>query len=657
MRSLPVLIALLWTQFAWGNIDRSLEEIESLIRLRDYSQAVQRLRPLAEQGIAEAQYRLAGLYRVGKGVDRDLDRARSLYLEAAQAGNANAQYSYALLVEKSKGDNSREQALVWYRRAAEQGHEAARKQLARTPPAEKTNARELSQEEIFNAVRHNDRELIDSWVDSGGKLNQIDEQGNTIVMAALIAGWPDLAETLIHQTRLHDKANKLGDYPLHIAAVRDYREVAVAVLVAGTDIDRRDARGNTALMLAIKNENLDLAGFLLDSGANPDARNQKLQSPSDLAFAPGNSRSKVLFASRGLKPKQKPNPESKSVNGIARFSESVRKQGNRYNGWPLVSVAIELGETRIAKQLIAQRREIDSSGPGANRALHVAARNLDHVNMKRLLAQRVEVNAVNRKNQTALYLASEANCLDCVKLLLAGQADPSIAASGGVTPLEIAVQNGASRVAAALLATNASYPGIHRVLSLAVEKRMQVLSKLLITRDPDLAKLDDKRRSILWHSADKGLTETVGRLLATGRFDVNQVDAGGYSALAQAVTGGHLKIVRMLIEAGADPRGQTGEGNSMLMLAVLSKKADLVEYMLRHEPDINRRNDIGDTALMIAAGDGQLRIVEKLMDAGADLRMRNNEEMNAVQIAKNAGHEQTAKTIYDRSNLVFKLFN
>ena len=74
-----------------------MDEIEKLIRLRDYPQAASRLETLAATGNPEAQYRLASLYRAGKGVSKDLDRATELHHISALTGYANAQYSLGSL--------------------------------------------------------------------------------------------------------------------------------------------------------------------------------------------------------------------------------------------------------------------------------------------------------------------------------------------------------------------------------------------------------------------------------------------------------------------------------------------------------------------------------------------------------------------------------
>ena len=47
------------------------EEIEAAIKARDYATAAQLLRPLAEQGNADAQVKLAAIYSKGEGVPQD----------------------------------------------------------------------------------------------------------------------------------------------------------------------------------------------------------------------------------------------------------------------------------------------------------------------------------------------------------------------------------------------------------------------------------------------------------------------------------------------------------------------------------------------------------------------------------------------------------
>lgn len=226
-----------------------------------------------------------------------------------------------------------------------------------------------------------------------------------------------------------------------------------------------------------------------------------------------------------------------------------------------------------------------------------------------------------------------------------------------MTPLEVAVETEQLKIAEALLKAKTSYAGIHRVLLLAIENNMERLSYVLIKRDKKLGSLDDKGRSALWHSASKGQLRTTENLVASGKIDLNQADVNGHSAVSQAIINGHDKIVRLLVKWGADLTMQTNEGNTPLMLAVLSEKTEIVEHLLQRTVGVNIQDNVGDTALILAASTGQKRIIEMLINAGADMQLRNKEDLNAYQIALNEGHQDAAKIIHDKSNLVFKLFN
>jgi TPR repeat protein len=57
----------------------------------DYQTALTEWRPLAEQGNAEAQYRLGSMYAFGEGVPQDNDKSSDWYRDSAYGGFAAAQ--------------------------------------------------------------------------------------------------------------------------------------------------------------------------------------------------------------------------------------------------------------------------------------------------------------------------------------------------------------------------------------------------------------------------------------------------------------------------------------------------------------------------------------------------------------------------------------
>ena len=309
------------------------------------------------------------------------------------------------------------------------------------------------------------------------------------------------------------------------------------------------------------------------------------------------------------------------------------------------------------KQLLAGGSDAGARGPDGNNALHVAARSADTASLKRVLNAGVDVNAVNRRRETALYLAAEAACLACVQLLLEQGADPALANRLEVTPLEVAVQNSHAKIAHALLRREVRYPGIHRVLLLAVDKRLENLTVRLIGLDPQLASLDDSGRSVLWHCADQGLTRAVDALIDSGAFHLDRADSAGYTPLAQAAYRGHFDTARVLIQRGASTAALTRQNNSLLMLASQSGNTRLVAELLARGALLNQQNDSGETALMIAAARGNQQTVELLIASGANLQLRNGEQLSAYQIALNSGHQQVAETIRANTNALLRIFD
>ena len=80
--------------------------------------------PKANQGDADAQFNLALLYKHGLEVPQDLKQAVYWYTKAAEQGHANAQYKLGRLYMYGYGEEVQEgskQAAYWLTKAAEQG--------------------------------------------------------------------------------------------------------------------------------------------------------------------------------------------------------------------------------------------------------------------------------------------------------------------------------------------------------------------------------------------------------------------------------------------------------------------------------------------------------------------------------------------------------
>lgn len=101
-----------------------LEEADALIQQGEFGQALEALLPFAYQGIAEAEYKVGVLYDYGqqaggRGVQQNPFEAAKWYRKAAEQGHARAQRNLAACYDAGRGVIAdATEAARWYRAAA-----------------------------------------------------------------------------------------------------------------------------------------------------------------------------------------------------------------------------------------------------------------------------------------------------------------------------------------------------------------------------------------------------------------------------------------------------------------------------------------------------------------------------------------------------------
>jgi TPR repeat protein len=89
--------------YATGAAADPLEEAEFIYDRGDHTKAARLFRPLAEQGIASAQFNLGVMYAKGQGVPQDYQAAIQWFHKAAEQGHPSAQDNLGLMYERGRG--------------------------------------------------------------------------------------------------------------------------------------------------------------------------------------------------------------------------------------------------------------------------------------------------------------------------------------------------------------------------------------------------------------------------------------------------------------------------------------------------------------------------------------------------------------------------
>lgn len=162
---------------------------------------------------------------------------------------------------------------------------------------------------------------------------------------------------------------------------------------------------------------------------------------------------------------------------------------------------------------------------------------------------------------TALLAAAARGDAAEVERLLAAGAPVDVRDGHGRTPLLLATHGDHVASARALIGAGADVNARDRIedspfLYAAAEGRLEIL-KLTLAHGADLGSVNRYGGTGLIPAAHHGHVEVVGLLLTTP-IDLDHVNRLGWTALLEAVILGdggpaHTRIVRLLVEHGADP--------------------------------------------------------------------------------------------------------
>jgi uncharacterized protein len=423
---------------------------------------------------------------------------------------------------------------------------------------------------------------------------------------------------------------------LLIAAEAGDRLTSVRLIEAKADVNVRQPDGTTALHWAAHYDDAVLVDRLLRAGAKPDAGNDYGSTPLREAAAVGSTSAIEELLKAGAKP-DLANPDGETAlmllargNNVEAARLLIAHGANvnaveRFRGQTALMRAAAQSQPAMVKELIAHGAEVNARSEVNEWQRQVTA----------------EPRALHRPagGLTALLYAAREGCLECVRNLIEGGADPDVPDPDGITPLIMAIQNVHFDAAA-----------------------------YLVGKGANVNKWDWYGRTPLYEAVDENTLPHGGR---PDRPSLDKTTS--------------MELVEMLIQAGANPNAQLKllppmrkvlddrffdapltTGATPLLRAAKAMDTPAVTALLRAGALPDLANAQGYTPLLVAAGVGdndgdtrgwyttedvQTRAIETLkilLKAGCDVNEKGGRrEQTAVHGAAFWGWNDVVRFLVD----------
>ena len=204
--------------------------------------------------------------------------------------------------------------------------------------------------------------------------------------------------------------------------------------------------------------------------------------------------------------------------------------------------------------------------------------------------------------------ASELDNVDRVKDLLAQGADLNAQNEAGVTALMVAAGYGGEKVAKHLLSLPTIDTEVREeelgwtALLWAAGQGQLRLVKMLLQHGADPGAVSNLGVTALMLAAANGREDVADYLLCLPTIDTEVRDEEGCTALLWAAGVGQLRLMKMLLQHGADPGAVSNRSVTALMLAAENGREEVADYLLSlPSTDMEAKCEDGATALLWAA--------------------------------------------------------
>ncbi|XP_058818348.1 serine/threonine-protein phosphatase 6 regulatory ankyrin repeat subunit A isoform X2 [Topomyia yanbarensis] len=483
-----------------------------------------------------------------------------------------------------------------------------------------------------------------------------DGKGKIPLLLAVEAGNQSMCrELLSSQTADQLKATTTnGDTALHLAARRKDVEMARILIDYGANVDLQNGDGQTALHIAAAEGDEAMVKYFYTVRASASIIDNQDRTPMHLAAENGHASIIEILADKFKASIYERTKDGStlmhiaSLNGHAECATTLFKKGvylhmPNKGGARSIHTAAKYGHVGIISTLLNKGERVDVPTNDNYTALHIAVQSAKPAVVETLLGFGAEVHVRGGKlRETPLHIAARVRDGDrCALMLLKSGAGANKTTDDGQTPVHVAAKYG-------------------NVLTLdqLLEDHGDPLIKSKVGETPLHLGARNCHPEIVKHLIDFVLAKHGKEVL---KNYLNFTNEDGATALHYAcqvtkdevkTENGDREIVKLLQENGADVSLTTKSTNDTCFHAVaLAGNNDVLMELISHlsatetQKAMNRQSSVGWTPLLIACNRGHMELVNTLLANHARVDVFDNEGRSALHLAAEHGFLQVSDAL------------
>nr|CAD2199644.1 unnamed protein product [Meloidogyne enterolobii] len=456
------------------------------------------------------------------------------------------------------------------------------------------------------------------------RIDVFDECGRTALHLAAANGHIELTRLLLKYKAFVNSKAKNGEAPLHLAAQYGHAKlVAMLVQEHGASLEAITLNNQTALHFAAKFGQLIVAQTLLAFGANPNAKDDKGQTPLHLAAENDYPDVVKLF----LKMKQNNHAVLTAVDHsgftcahIAAMKGSlavvrelmmidkamVIHAKTKILEATTLHMAASGGHSRIVKILLENGASPEDENANGMTPLSLAAWN-GHVPILACFDKKYWRRCSKKTGLNAFHVAAYKGHSDFINEMIkhiqaSVRSEPptfnhfvvkEFATEYGFTPLHLAAQAGHDSLVRMLLNQGVQVDAATTTMSiiplhLAAQQGHIAVVGMLLSRSTQQQHAKDWRGRTPLHLASvNGKREMVSLLIAQGS-NINVMDQNGWTGMHYATKAGHLDVVKLFVNSSADAQAETKDGKVPLCFAAANNHIECLHFLLKQKHDTHQ---------------------------------------------------------------------